>query len=186
MIDCKISCPYIMDLCKAAERVGKEYYLYEHNGREFYMERVFAYELYHQLRLIMEDESAKERYEGLYLCGEQTKSGKIGKLEDKKCPDLVLHESISEIKERQVWVCEIKHEDSREPEKDIMKLAHDLSPLGFRHCIFLCFNAYLKKLPDEVLKYKHKGKEYEKIICIICNSSEDGVEVTCKYLKDFS
>lgn len=187
MIDCHIDCPYVKDLCQAAENVGSEYYLYNRcDGDAYhYMERVFAYELYHQLRLIMESGSARERYNGLYLCGEQMKSKTIGNLSGAKCPDLVLHGSFSET-DRQEWVCEIKHRCSGNPSEDLYKLSKDLKPLGFSHSVFLCFGHDLEVPPKNVME-KKDDVAFKDIICIVCGSfDKDCIKVTCNYLKDFT
>lgn len=187
MIDCHVDCSYIKDLCNAAEKVGSEYYLYNRDdgGSDHYMERVFAYELYHQLRLIMESESAKKRYDGLYLCGEQTKSKTLGNLTSAKCPDLVLHGSFSGT-DRQIWICEIKHRYSTGCCNDLVKLSEDLAPLRFCQSVFLCFGHDLEVPPNNVME-KKDDVAFKDIICIVCGSfDEDYIKVTCNYLKDFT
>ena len=70
--------PYLGDILEALSNVRTEYMVYCSPGSKIgnksyykYTERIFAYELYHQYRCIMQRK--KKKYAGLYLNGEQQK-----------------------------------------------------------------------------------------------------------------
>ena len=111
---------YLEDLCSALEEVSPEYkkwilYNTDASGevketQESYCERVFAYELYHQIRRIMDVKPTLPRYKDVYLNGETVKDNKffkdiyegLAKLspkfsedkDNKRIPDLVLHKNL--------------------------------------------------------------------------------------------
>ena len=111
---CKAEDKYFRDFLKALFRVDQRYIMWVHEGKVYkHVERVFAYELYHQFRKIMEIEENKLRYEEVFLNGETFKEGSLhGKLS--KCfsscyPDLVLHKDLMDNNtEGQYLLCEMK------------------------------------------------------------------------------
>ena len=118
-------------------------------------ERVFAYELYHQFRLLMKEDC------GYYLNGEIRKSNKVFKWENQKdCyPDLVLHGNPTCIdKESQYFLCEIKMSTNQYLLNDLLKLSKFfMSDLEFQNYIFLCVG--LSK-DDMQKKIEESKKEY--------------------------
>lgn len=209
---------YLDDFIKALKNVGHEYYAHkyqEHNKTRkvlTYMERVFAYEFYHQYRKIMErkPEIYSEEGELLYLGGEQTKT------ESGKCsPDLVLHGSFNSC-DKQEWVCEIKTCQNAQKFEDIPKLLNLSSKFAFKNSIFLYIgspkdktktliesfkeelNKKVKRKDSEhieIIKHKRDGTEsfisrrapeekLNNIICILSNRTEDSLEIHAMRLRD--
>ncbi len=129
-----------------------------------YCERVFAYELYHQFRLLMCD---NERYSDLLFNGEQQKDQSFFKnlfkeLQDRKkaIPDLILHENLGNIENvRQVLYIEIKTINNPDVFADLEKLT-DLTKtsLNFLYYIFIYVDATI-----DDLKSKIYGEEYENL-----------------------
>ena len=87
---------YVNDFIAALQEVDERYYTYTTtDGLKKYPERVFAYELYHQFRKIMEVKSSD--YCGVYLNGEQTKSKEVVPNLERFAPDLVLHRCVYDV-----------------------------------------------------------------------------------------
>jgi len=148
---------YLEDLEKAFKNVDEDYYssfafdggsfneegtLEDRNEYIQYVERVFAYELYHQFRIIID--SNLDRYEGLKLNAEITKNGfnetSLGK--ERIFPDLVLHKSQTNNEyEYQKLFIEIKVQPSSDLKEDIHKMIVAVSEkLNFQNAIIICIN----------------------------------------------
>jgi len=163
---------YMEDFISALCHVDEGYYMYSMNfdgaTNKIYPERIFAYELYHQYRKIMEEYS--ENYSGLYLNGEQTKSRQVETYIGKFSPDLVLHSRLDSITNgNQKWLCEIKMIDSSNPLSDIEKF-RKMDNLRFENYIFLyagsCLENLLLKL-DYKLTHKKLNRQLDgRSICI--------------------
>lgn len=145
---------YMDDFLQALCNVDISYYMYSpaHTGNadrvreEVYTERIFAYEFYHQYRCIMSSDENKERYEGLFLNGEQTKTKEVVPDLEKCAPDLVMHrERGADVPNGQLWLCEIKMAKSHNPLSDITKI-HDMVSLHFKENIFLFAGACKERL----------------------------------------
>ena len=200
---------YLEDLCSALEKVTPQYrkwVLYDTEPssdtietRESYCERVFAYELYHQLRLIMEPcpGYVLERYKNLLLNGEQVKNdnfyknlfGKLSEITDKFkkggnnkiVPDLVLHNKIGTIEENgQIYLVEIKMGENNNALDDLEKLTLlGKSELNSHFYIFVYVDKTINDLKKKIL---HKGFEAfsPDIVCICLEDNN----ATCTTLGD--
>ena len=203
---------YIEDLCSALEEVSPEYkkwilYNTDASGevketQESYCERVFAYELYHQLRLIMEPcrGHVEERYRELILNGEQVKLDNfykhlfegLSKLsekfkkegENKIIPDLVLHKNIGTIdKDGQIYLVEIKMGENTNALDDLEKLTLlTKSELYFHFYIFVYVDKSIDELKEMIL---HKGVDvFSKNIVCICLESNNAICTTLGELTE--
>lgn len=170
---------YLYDLGYAIKNVGSEYYqwkLMDLSGqeKEVYCERVYAYELYHQLRKIMECPACMEgKYKGLTLNGEAIKSNTFFKdvfeglyevndgKEHKFIPDLILHKDLGSFEnEGQIYLAEIKMKGNKEALNDLEKLTNlKETKLNFDFYIFIYvsismddFISEVEKLGNEVIK----------------------------------
>ncbi len=167
--------------------------------QESYCERVFAYELYHQIRLIMEPELGKiiDRYNHLLLNGEQVKSDcffkhlfeGLSKLCEKYkddgnnriIPDLVLHKDLGSIDEgNQLYLVEIKMGQNQNALDDLVKLTFlKESNLGFHFYIFIYVGKTLDTLKEEIMKTNKKRLAKE----IVCMCIADN-QATCTTLGE--
>ena len=203
---------YLEDLCSALEEVSPEYkkwilYNTDASGevketQESYCERVFAYELYHQLRLIMEPcrGHVEERYRELILNGEQVKLDNfykhlfegLSKLsekfkkegENKIIPDLVLHKNIGTIdKDGQIYLVEIKMGENTNELDDLEKLTLlTKSELYFHFYIFVYVDKSIDELKEMIL---HKGVDvFSKNIVCICLESNNAICTTLGELTE--
>lgn len=172
---------YLEDIKCALKNVDSIYYRWTNHkvdetkfpSEEFeiaYCERVFAYELYHQIRKIMDENPALERYRGVYLNGETIKSNhfyadlfdglseydssfKEGE-NNKRTPDLVLHKDLGSIEEEgQIYLAEIKMAENKNALDDLKKLTMlQKSKLNFTFYIFIYAGKNIDELYDELLK----------------------------------
>lgn len=187
VIDCTVNdCKYLDDILCALARVDIKYVLYPSKDNYKYPERVFAYEFYHQYRIIMEEK--KEKYKDLYLNGEQPKSSLVWEGLAMITPDLVLHGKVGEednTGESQKWLCEIKMISNFNVIDDLEKIKEGESILKFQHYILLYVGATLQNLKD---KLENKNKDKEKLdcntLCICAFYDEDGVQLTCRRLYE--
>jgi len=177
-----IDCEYLDDFLCALSKVDKKYVLYPFGDDCKYSERVFAYEFYHQYRLIMEEK--KEKYRGLYLNGEQPKSSLVWEGLGMITPDLVLHGKVGEkddAGESQKWLCEIKMISNSQVVNDLEKIKKDESKLKFQHYMLLYVGATLQNLKNK-LEGCNKDNKYGNTICICAFYDEDGIQITCRRL----
>lgn len=108
---------FLMMLC-ALSKIPNEYILYKGNSKSqaerLLNERVFAYEFYHQWRNVLEEKNVP-----YLLNGEIKKDAGFvgfcanndnyeGNYKNETYPDIVLHESYSKTKGRNIIVCEVK------------------------------------------------------------------------------
>lgn len=162
---------YFKDFLKALLHVEHRYILYPYRGingedndkLQGRYERVFAYELYHQFRKIME--CNPEKYEGIFLNGEAYKGGSIYTkmleiLGGCNCsealtncvPDLVLHKNPGEIvKGGQYFLCEMKTCANSKFLDDFRKIKkYADSQLEFKYHIFLSIGETLNQLKKRI------------------------------------
>lgn len=137
-------------------------------------ERVFAYELYHQIRKQIDNK------DGYYLNAEVYKNNKVFKSIDnvKSCyPDLILHGEPGEINEdTQYFLCEIKMHGNAELTQDLGKLSKLISSkLGFKYYIFLCIGLTSNELQYKIIGQKDRQVYNGDILCI-CRK-EENIEV---------
>ncbi len=181
-------CPYIEDFIEALSKVNWEYYSYTTLDKVTkYPERVFAYELYHQLRKIMEKNSQK--YDNVYLNGEQTKGKLIVEDLELCTPDLVMHRNMIDCKqEDQLWLCEIKMKGNKEAMSDLNKF-HKMSSLNFQCYIFLYAGVKFSEMVDQIGKVNHfeefaKCEVFKKAICISAYNDEGVKQIHCHSLEE--
>lgn len=177
-----IDCEFLDDFLCALSKVDMKYVLYPFREDYKYPERVFAYEFYHQYRLIMEEK--KEKYKSLYLNGEQPKSSKVWEGLAQITPDLVLHGKIGEKDDTgksQKWLCEIKSISNPQIINDLIKIENDETILKFQNYILLYVGATLQNLKDK-LEGCDKDKIDNNTICICAFYDEDGIQITCRRL----
>lgn len=164
--------PHTKRLILALSKVGDEYLGYETlkytNGKIQetikHAERVFAYELYHQYRLLMKENC------DCYLSGEILKDNKLFEWEiNTRCyPDLVLHSNIGNRElSKQYFLCEIKMCDNNNLLDDLKKLAYlSQSNLEFDEYIFLCVGKTKTDLKEIITEPPIKRFLYAKTLCI--------------------
>ncbi|MBO4464649.1 MAG: hypothetical protein J5797_10725 [Prevotella sp.] len=190
------NCKYLDDIIQALINVKSEYIRYcrpvLNRGKKNYykyVERVFAYEFYHQYRLIMRRK--KKKYEGLYLNGEQQKSSQVWKGLNRQTPDMVLHGKIDKPDYNgftQKWLCEIKMCSNPNVTDDLKKIKNKSLRLKFDDYIFLFMGGN-----DAELKRKYNESElsvddiYKDTICVcveIVDEKNNDYNIICKRLKD--
>jgi DNA mismatch repair ATPase MutS len=136
-----------------------------------FIERVFAYELYHQFRIIMD--SFPQLYGHLVLNGEVRKNGFNESIICKNhiYPDLVLHRNqTTKSKDSQKLFIEIKSKSfsNEQLENDFKKLLTAVSErLNFEEAVFISINLNPKDVLNELKKVINKiqvsPSELEKI-----------------------
>lgn len=185
---------YLEDIKDALEKVEPIYYnWYKHKPatdgtvseeiQRSNEERVFSYELYHQIRKIMDTKPKYDRYEGVHLNGEAIKDDKFfttlyeglstifdsikSDKNNKKMPDLVLHKDPGSINEEgQIYLAEIKMKDNDKALDDLFKLTmFEKSGLKFRFYIFIYVGKTIDDLKNE-LKKIDVSKVSKNIVCI--------------------
>lgn len=200
---------YFQILFEAVINVNEKYITYDthalHNGKEEHLERVFAYELYHQWAKQLEIKGVQN----LVLNGEVYKHlvwKSISYVCDKKpttkgvYPDLVLHSSQGDDK-NQKMICEIKRQANNNKEAifaDFMKLSCYLNKDSFSNNIApFDYGVFILvgdvKLEDIIvdenttIKWKEEGftlEQYKKqfsetlsrIICIAYDGNGESLE----------
>ncbi len=121
-----------------------------------FIERVFAYELYHQFRIIMD--SFPQLYSHLVLNGEVRKNGFNESIICKNhiYPDLVLHRNqTTKSKDTQKLFIEIKSKSfsNEQLENDFKKLITAVSErLNFKEAVFVSINLNSKDVLNELKK----------------------------------
>ncbi len=169
--------PYYKDICTALKNVDDAYYTFKYHDVHKLYERMFAYELYHQIRVIIDKKKKKSNnyYNNVYLNGEPDKflnlyiklantENKVNKkrkykgllLKDKFSPDLVLHGSPNETNE-QFYIAEIKMQSNDKVVSDLLKMTDYVNLLDPKFKMhFLIYILY--SLDDDVLMEKLKAK----------------------------
>ena len=185
---------YLEDIKCAINNVDSIYYRwYNHKDaktpfpsediEKSYCERVFAYELYHQIRKIMDANPALERYQGVFLNGETIKNNKFYTdlfdglseydssfkegVNNKRSPDLVLHKDLgSTIDEGQIYLAEIKMAENKNAFDDLKKLTALMkSKLNFSFYIFIYVGRNIDEFYEELAKID-TSKFSKDIVCI--------------------
>lgn len=177
-------CLFIDDLLLALSHVDSLYYSYTtYKGDVKYPERVFAYEVYHQLRDIMKEKS--DAYDDVYLNGEQQKSSEIVDNLSKCTPDLVLHRKIYDPNpDDQLWLCEIKMKNNQKAMSDLQKFSK-MELLRFQCYIFLYAGVTFEEMVCEINKTKiRKNSVFDRTICINSFNDGDKIQIHCHSLKE--
>lgn len=152
---------YFIDFLISLMRVERKYMLWPYNMSNNdniqTIERVFAYEFYHQWRNVTEE----FYYQNLIINGEIRKDGTIYRHPNigTVYPDLILHEQQNNMN-RQLIACEIKtskalnHANGKKGfGKDLIKLSNYLHDLNFEYCIFLQVLNSENCLEEQILPY---------------------------------
>lgn len=191
---------YLEDIKTALNNVNSVYYSWynhkisnsEYPSEEYqkaYCERVFAYELYHQIRRIMDTNPAPARYEDVYLNGETIKDNKFftdiyeglaelspkfsDNTDNKRIPDLVLHKDLGSTEvEGQIYLAEIKMKDNKNALDDLKKLTLlEKSKLNFTFYIFIYAGKNIDELKEE-LSQKDTATLSKDIVCVCSKYGE--------------
>jgi hypothetical protein len=187
---------YLDDILKALSNVRTEYMVYyspdlNKGNKSYYKytERMFAYELYHQYRIIMQRK--KKKYAGLYLNGEQQKSSQGWKGLKKITPDIVLHGMIDKPDYSgfsQKWLCEIKMFTNPEIVKDLTKIKNKASILRFQDYFFIFVGGNDNDLKIECRNKHIKVNDvFNDTICIcidIIDSKNNDFNIICKRISN--
>ena len=191
---------YLEDIKCALKNVDSIYYRWTNHKvgeTEFpseeiekaYCERVFAYELYHQIRKIMDVKPTPTRYENVYLNGETIKDNKFfteiyaglaeistnfsNDKDNKRIPDLVLHKDLGSTEtEGQIYLAEIKMKDNENALDDLDKLTLLMkSKLNFTFYIFIYAG---KNIDDFKADLSKRDTSYlsKNIVCICSKFGE--------------
>jgi hypothetical protein len=137
----------VSTICDALNKMKQPYFnlktTYEPNG--IVRERVFCYELYHQMRKILGDNGK------LTLNGEIDKRGHIDfQEEDRKNPDFVFH--IPGNFYGNTIVCEVKGKINEEIKKDFQTLLMFINNYSYQVGIFILYNHNREKLIKEFIE----------------------------------
>jgi hypothetical protein len=132
---------------EASSKIPARYILFDVADREteIYRERVYAYELYHQMRSLLDEEDAFAG-SGHLLCGEIDKSGHP--IIRKCIPDLVFHVPGKMADPANVAIVEIKSINGSPDgiKKDIETLTYFLSSAGYESAIHLVYGEEADKI----------------------------------------
>lgn len=151
-------------VCRAASKVDSKYFKIKttYSIDEIVRERVFCYELYHQIRLILGDDFP------LMLHGEIDKRGHSDfDLHDRKNPDFIFHSPGTH--EGNSVVAEVKGKLSDEIRKDFEKIFLFVSRYNFSAGVFLLYNHGIEDLISEfedMIAYFAHRREADKVFII--------------------
>jgi len=167
----------------ALDLVEQPYYnlatTYMSNG--IVRERVFCYELYHQMRCLQEIRGEKR----LSLNGEIDKRGhKDFQVEDRKNPDFVFH--IPGQMEGNTFVVEVKGTISKDCIKDFQTISTFIQRCQYKFGVFILYNYSLDECRNALIPILREClpdiEETEQSIYIVCEKShQDAPEVKCLY-----
>ncbi|HCZ8395984.1 hypothetical protein [Elizabethkingia anophelis] len=189
--------PYLSDLITAIENIGDNYCKWDYKASIQQIERVFAYELYYQLKLISH---TSPNYQEINFNGEISKkiSAEINTLhtgitiESKYVsPDLVLHkQQIDSSTINQKLIIEIKagNKSNKQIAKDILKLNYGIETLNFEFGVFISINTRFTTINSKLKKIfinkdrlnQEETSRFSKII--IVNYNNEIIE--CKSLYE--
>ncbi|MGI9651975.1 hypothetical protein [Chryseobacterium sp. RLHN22] len=164
------------DFLLALIKVDPKYLLWPYGMKEQMCERVFAYELYHQWRIVSEI----YQYENLIINGEIRKDGSIYRENiNIVYPDLILHEQQNNMNQ-QILACEIKTikavestGGSNKVKKDLFKLDNYIKDLNYQICAFIQIKGNID-ISEKVIKYlKTKKNEFVNLSKIYYIIKED-------------
>lgn len=163
---------YIEDIKKALKAVSPSYVIPNNSGG--YNERIFAYEFYHQYRLIMtKDDDKKKYYLGKYLSGEQSKIYELNEQDKRTAPDIVLSANVEEVEaDKQFWVAEIKMLGNKELLNDIPKLDNLMRQLSFSIKVFICVGLNKADLQTLLGKAKKTDTTLEVFCCTVIEDTQ--------------
>ena len=131
-------------------------------------------------------EKNPEKYQGVYLNGEQQKSRQVVEDLERCAPDLVLHDCIYEVRPNgQFWLCEIKMKNNPEAMSDFEKF-YRMEVLGFKCYIFLYAGVTFEEMAEKIRKIEVRTdtEVYEKTICISAYNENGVKQIHCHSLKE--
>lgn len=166
---------YTSFLTQALDNVDKEYFKILTTYDEIVRERVFCYELYHQMRLLQNIHGLS----GFALSGEIDKRGHTGiETEDWKNPDFVFHEYGTF--DRNEIIIEVKGKINVEGiKKDFKTLLKYASRYQYNHSFFILYNHNLIEFQEQFLGQMDsetiRNLKNNKSIVVICKKSYDSV-----------
>ena len=197
----RLSSDYLKDIASSITKVDKKYCQWEYqDGSSQKIERVFAYELYHQLRkltnsnpkykeLRIDGEISKEVYQEIETCG-------LLNLHSSKrrhfSPDMVIHYGQTNRKEEsQIAIIEIKTREISNSNliDTILKLNHYIRVLNFQYAIFISVNTEINKVSKQLRYFfdDPSGKEwhgrFNRIIIMNYNQRKLEVDTLLGILK---
>ncbi len=159
---------FIKSMKVAAKMISQSYFnVTRYEDVSAYRERVYCYELYHQLRRIIPENIPYVVHAELDKCGHEVMVSLVGK----RAPDLLFHEPGSM---RNIAIVEVKSiENQSDYEKDLLVLSKFTQAVGYRLGIWLVFgegkvNADIarkfQKPKLQVWHHRQVGQEPEVII----------------------
>lgn len=145
---------YIQKITEALDKVESPYFKLEttYEPAGIVRERVFCYELYHQLRLALKDDS------GLTLNGEIDKRGHVDfAMEHRKNPDFVFH--VPGQHEGNTIVMEVKGRIDKPADivKDFKTITTFIDKYQYQLGIFLLYNHSFAEFSDALSNLKDVG-----------------------------
>lgn len=205
--------PPLCILDKAIEQTKNEYIWLETEGSNL-QERVFAYELYHQIRHELEKNKSENSGDNSTVpCGEQISlkvHGEIGKEsvesdEKNNFPDLVIHHSLTDT-ENQALAIEIKFlqkcnnlnllKDLKKLSDYLIKLRFNYQSANFKDVVFVVIGAKEDDLINRlnnfnINKFRNdenidKTKKYIKAIMAALNEKPDNYHIFYIYKENNS
>ena len=177
-----ISDEYLKMLFKAIIEVGNQYFYTENpqsasNEVIEQLERIFAYELYHQWSLLLQGYNDHVPEDENRII-----NGEIGKqlLGVNKYPDMVLHKGHYDIHHQEI-VVEIKRKAAIKDDnvaRDIIKLSQFMTQ-GFLGCgaspyrmgVFILTGGGDEDIRNQLMLIKDKAIINNQVICVFCNGN---------------
>lgn len=160
-----------------------------------FVERVYCYELYHQLRLQMENNlQGNRRAPNLFLhselvkiviTGDEAKRIGVFPLKSRRSPDFILHEPNTA--NHQIAAMEVKADPDlsyRHFVEDIQKLSELRNKYHYGLVIFHCINVAPMRIEQHLTRAENEGLALEKNVEIILKSSHRSMIYQAK-LGDF-
>lgn len=149
---------YIKDICLAINNIDERFYTSKvahiyltDEIKDQVIERVFAYEFYHQLKLISIKPDRLNSYSHLQIDAEVSKY-----IQGYTFPDLVIHRNQTDYDHQKV-IIEIKV--ANHGTDDILKLLEYMCMLNFDFGVFICANIHYEKVIKEIKsQYSLNGK----------------------------
>lgn len=179
---------YLEDVYNALNKVGEKYYSWPnpHASNDNIVqtiERVFAYEFYHQLRLISE-KNTNSNYGNIDINGEMQKTSKLSNL---TYPDIIIHGGQSN-RSRQKVVIEIKVKNHGTDDIDkLLKYCHELKyEFGVFICLHISMCQMIAKIKTSKNSFNLSGDEGKKIIIITCSVGNLEIKSLAEIVKKCS
>ena len=178
-----ISNEYLKMLFKAIIEVDKQYYYTENpknasNEIIEQLERIFAYELYHQWSIFQNDYNRGVSEDYKRIINGETRKQLLGV---NKYPDMVLHKGQNDIHHQEI-VVEIKRKAAIKDDnvaQDIIKLSQFMT-MGFLGCnaspyrngVLILTSGSEEDIKEQLLLIKDKKIINSDVICIFCNGDK--------------